>query len=184
MNETKFRELLVYAARQSAGDPTFGATKLNKILFYADFAAYWRLGSPITDAEYQHLQDGPAPRLLLPIRAGLIEDGSIRLDVQPYFNYRQERIVALRPPDLTEFSADELAIVNETLEVLHGLGAADVTNMSHQEFGWKMTDDGETIPYFTAWISPEPPSAEQLQLGVEVARRHGMDVTNGHTARA
>ena len=58
----KFRELIVYICKKSEGDPTFGAVKLNKILYYADFAAYRILGKPITGAQYQKLREGPAPQ--------------------------------------------------------------------------------------------------------------------------
>jgi len=38
-NDRKFQELLLYVAARCEGAPTFGATKLNKILFFADFLA-------------------------------------------------------------------------------------------------------------------------------------------------
>ena len=36
-NERKFRELILNISEQSEGDSTFGAVKLNKLLFYIDF---------------------------------------------------------------------------------------------------------------------------------------------------
>ena len=52
----RMAELIVYIADLCQEDPTFGATKLNKILFYADFASYAKYGRPITGQEYQRLE--------------------------------------------------------------------------------------------------------------------------------
>ena len=46
LDSEKFRELIVYIVRRNRQtDPTFGAIKLNKVLYYADFAAYRHFGS-------------------------------------------------------------------------------------------------------------------------------------------
>jgi hypothetical protein len=42
------------------------------------------------------------------------------------------------------------------------------------EFGYTATRRGETIPYSTAWISPDALTAEQMAVGMEVARRRGL----------
>ena len=52
LNERKLRELVVLVANKSEGDPHFGAVKLNKILYYAEFQAFRILGSPIAGATY------------------------------------------------------------------------------------------------------------------------------------
>src|SRR5437763_14359378 len=76
-NEQKFRELLLYISGKCATDPKFGATKLDKILFYSDFFAYANLGKPITGFAYQKLPTGPAARRLLPATKKMIRAGAI-----------------------------------------------------------------------------------------------------------
>jgi len=44
----KFRELILYIARKSEDDPKFGAVKLNKILFFSDFAAFRAFGKIVS----------------------------------------------------------------------------------------------------------------------------------------
>lgn len=66
------------AARLQA-DQSGGATKLNKVLFFADFAHVRRTGAPITGAVYQKLEHGPAARCLRPVRYQLIENGDAEL---------------------------------------------------------------------------------------------------------
>jgi hypothetical protein len=41
---------------------TFGAVKLNKILYYADMLHYAHTGAPITGATYAKRQQGPVPK--------------------------------------------------------------------------------------------------------------------------
>jgi len=85
INEKKFQELMLYIASRSADDQKFGATKLNKILFYADFQAYLSLGKSITGAEYQRLGNGPAPRELKSLEADLIEKKFAILQEEPVY---------------------------------------------------------------------------------------------------
>lgn len=82
-SEEKLRELILYIAYKSKADPRCGAVKLNKLLYYADFTAYRLLGRSITGAEYQHLQEGPAPRRGLPAQEKLKRDGAIEKVYKP-----------------------------------------------------------------------------------------------------
>ena len=52
-NNAKLCELIIYIAEHSKDDTSFGAVKLNKLLYYSDFSAYRQLRNSITDAEYQ-----------------------------------------------------------------------------------------------------------------------------------
>lgn len=169
----KFRELLLYIAAKSADDPRFGAVKLNKILYYSDFAAYRQLGHSITEDTYQHLAEGPAPVHLLTAREELIVEGSARLEERSYFNRPQVRLAAERPADASVFSGKEIAIVDEVIAALAEFNGRQVSDLSHLEFGVKTTALNEVIPYYTAWIGSEPLTPEQVQTGFEVAARHG-----------
>ena len=102
-NEHKFRELILHVARQSQDDPRFGATKLNKLLFYIDFGSYRMLGAPVTGATYQHLPAGPAPRQFLAERRYLVDSGDAAIEICDYFTGTQARIVPQRDPDMSLF---------------------------------------------------------------------------------
>lgn len=170
----KFRELMLYVAEKSESDPRFGAVKLNKILYYSDFAAYRQLDQSITDAEYQHLEEGPAPKFLLPARDALISDDAARIEERSYFNRSQQRLVAIDTPDYNLFTAQELQIVDQVIDALWENDGAGVSDLSHREFGWATTGLNETIPYYTAWIGSDALTPEQLREGLEVAKRNGL----------
>ena len=115
-NEEKLRELILYIAHKSKSDPRFGAVKLNKLLYYADFTAYRLLGKSITGAEYQHLSEGPAPRRGLPARERLRRDKSIDLVYEPSIvGEPLHRIIPKRKP-YPIFSKEERVIVNKIIQ--------------------------------------------------------------------
>ncbi|MXV79596.1 MAG: DUF4065 domain-containing protein [Chloroflexi bacterium] len=168
----KFRELVCYIAQQCADDPTFGSVKLNKILFYADFAAYRQLREPITGATYRKLSEGPAPRELLPARRALIDSGRIEMEERTYFGFVQKRPVPLpgSTADTSLFSERELDVVDETIAFFLGKSAREVSDYSHREPGWMLTEDLEDIPYQTAHLSAEPLDQETELHALEIAR--------------
>jgi len=112
-NRGKFEELVLYFAENSADDPLFGATKLNKLLFFADFLAFAELGHSITGASYQALPNGPAPKELLRVERELLAEGSLKIDERSHFRYKQKRPVALRAPNLDVFEEEERAHLAE-----------------------------------------------------------------------
>jgi len=95
-NEDKLAELLLYVADRVRDDPTGGSTKVNKILFFAEFAHYRSHLTPITGAPYQKLPRGPAPRRLVPIRDHLVETGQAEIVHDEYLGYPLDRLSPLR----------------------------------------------------------------------------------------
>ncbi|MCY4653980.1 MAG: Panacea domain-containing protein, partial [Dehalococcoidia bacterium] len=115
-DQIKFRELVLYIANRSQSDPLFGVVKLNKILYYSDFAAYRILGHPITGASYQKFNEGPAPQEMLGQRRVMVDSGDITVRNRPYFSGVQQCIVPLRQADTEMFTHEELSIVDGVIE--------------------------------------------------------------------
>ena len=132
-SRSRFRELILYCATKSETHRLFGATKLNKCLFYADFLAYRALGTSITGAEYLALEHGPAPRQFVAEREAMVRNDDIAIQRRA----QQQRVIALREPDLGDFSGAEIAIVDQVVEDLRTLDAEDVSDWSHAFLGWK-----------------------------------------------
>lgn len=170
-NSDKFGELVLFIADSSVDDPNFGATKLNKILFFSDFLAYEQLGAPITGATYQRLEHGPAPRALLPIQAQLIANGDAVITPVARYNFTQKRLTALREPNIAIFSNEEIALVAHVIEILQDRNAVECSEMSHRFAGWQLAEDGEDIPYFTSFLQPPKLTAAAVERGQAVARK-------------
>lgn len=167
-NRRKFAELLLYVAEESEDDPRFGATKLNKILYFSDFEAFGILGSPITGATYRRLERGPAPLEILPVLSQLQREGEAARVETRYFHLTQKRVKPLRSPDLSLFRADEIAIVDSVIYELRTLNASEVSALSHLEVGWQIARDGEVIPYHSAYLSDRSPTARERAVWEQV----------------
>lgn len=157
----KMRELILYISEKSADDPPFGATKLNKILFYSDFCAYQRRRSAITGDAYFKLPQGPAPRRMKPLLRTMIADGDLSIKKTEYFGKKQKRPIACRAPKLDAFSQEELAIVDDYIERFWGKSAKEVSDLSHGFIGWELADLKEEIPYYMAFSVPVGEPTEQ-----------------------
>jgi hypothetical protein len=167
----KFHELILYVARQCESDPRCGSTKLNKILFYADFEAYRKLGASISGEEYQKLEHGPAPRRLLPAIEEMERAGWCAWATRDHYGFTLRKLLALREPDTARFSGPELDIVNRVIRDLWELNATEVSDLSHRFAGWQAADLGETIPYETVFVGqPRPLSPEEAAWVDELLR--------------
>lgn len=172
-DEAKFRELVLYIADKSAGDPRFGAVKLNKILYYSDFEAFRQLGDSITGATYRKFSEGPAPLQMLQQRRVLLDSGAATLEHRPYFTGTQHRIVAERKYRDELFVPTELKIVDQVIQGMWHLTARDASEFSHKELGWQAAQMGEEIPYPTVWLNSGPIPQEAEEYAAEVAGRLG-----------
>jgi Antitoxin SocA-like, Panacea domain len=167
-NDSKLGELILYVAERCEGDPDFGATKLNKILFYADFVAYAKRGGSITGQEYQRLPNGPAPRRLVPVIDKLTQEGAAVVRTRDHFPFQQKRTIALREPNLKDFTGEEIAIVEQVIHDLRGMGAASVSDLSHRFIGWQVARQGETIPYETVFVDTSELTEAEARYALEL----------------
>lgn len=169
-NSKKFRELILYVARETEADPKCGKTKLYKILFYSDFWAYSKLGHSISGQDYQKLKNGPAPRRGYPEIKEMVEAHLCAWAVRDYFGRSQQKLLALREPDLSDFTGEEIAIVQDVIRILRSLDASEVSDLSHRFTGWQLAEDGETIPYSTVVLgTPRPPTDKEIEYGRRLA---------------
>jgi hypothetical protein len=170
----KFKELMLFAAQESQEDHYFGATKLNKILFFADFLAYGLTGEPITGATYQREKNGPVPQALKPMERELVNSQDAFVMKKPFFNYTQHRLVPMRTPNVSRFSAEELDLINDVIRMLRDHTADDASRLSHERsFAWRVADPGETIPYEAVFLSGRRANKEDIRRGKELAKEHG-----------
>jgi Protein of unknown function (DUF4065) len=159
----KFRQLILYVATASEDDPRFGATKLNKLLYFSDFEAFGLFGAPITGATYQKLDRGPAPREILPVLQQMEAEGSIQREERRYFHLRQKCVVPTEQPDTSVFEPREVELVDLVLRELRDRDASQVRALSHLDLNWQLAEPGKSISYATAYISDRRPTASEIR---------------------
>ena len=128
-------------------------TKLNKLLFYADFKHYKGYAISITGARYAHIPFGPAPDNYEIYYGALFSQKAIQFIEEIYPAKRGgepvvgEIIKAVKKPDLSLFAASELRIMASVQEDFEKYNAREITDLSHKEVGYQETEDGGTISY-------------------------------------
>lgn len=178
--DEKLRELIIYVATLSQQDPKFGATKLNKLLFYADFLAYQRFGAAITGQEYQALPQGPAPKRLKPVIEGMKRAGDLRQETVKVGRFRQIRPVPSRTADLSKFSGREVDLVRDVVDRFWNLNATQISEESHLFLGWQLGVQGETIPYSVVLIGNRKPTDTERRKGRALQKFAKEALAGGH----
>jgi hypothetical protein len=170
-DDRKLAELILLIAKRSEGDPAFGAVKLNKLLFHCDFSSYLTYGKPITGQEYFALRQGPAPRRLVPVTKRMRLKGDLAFQMTDYHGRTQKRPIALRAPNLSVFTPQEVALIDETVHRWWKHNATEISDRSHLFIGWKVAKLEETIPYSTALIGVRKPTADEVKRGLALEGR-------------
>jgi len=169
-DEQKFKELILYIAEKSADDPSFGDTKLNKLLFFSDMLHHAIHGTPISGAVYQKLEFGPAPRRLLPVRREMASDKDVAV-VRKGRAYARTVTVNRRSADLRLFSTAEIDTIDDVIDLLRNHDATEVSEMSHRlSAGWQHGMMHEDIPYDSIFLSvTDQLTPHEIQRGQALA---------------
>jgi hypothetical protein len=165
----KLAELILYISDRHEMDESYGSTRLAKTLFYADFLFYAKHRRSITGERYIRRPNGPMPDSMLNVRERMVQEQELVVKVRDHLGYPQKRPIAIRQPDLSVFSGEEIAMVDYVLSLLEGKSATEVSDLSHRFEAWQLAEDGEEIPYFTALLSEGEPTPDDWELARELA---------------
>lgn len=123
-------------------------TKLNKLLFYADFLHFKEYSISITGARYVHLTYGPIlDNYEFYLATMLYEDRSLKIEERTIGEYLGEVLTAVRSPDLTKLENTELKILAAVKEYFQDHSASEISKRSHRERGYQETDEQDLISY-------------------------------------
>lgn len=169
LNERKLREMILYFANMSFKDDSFASTRLNKLLFNADFRAYQAFGKSISGATYKALKFGPAPAHMDGIVERMRRDRLLAIRQVDYHGKPQRKPIALRSPELDKlFSVDEKNLMFDVLNEYWSRSAVSVSDESHEFLGWLAANEGEEIPYSVALVDTREPSLDEIRRGLKL----------------
>jgi len=150
-------------------DPSrLGATKLNKVLWFADIEHYRRYGCSLTGLqEYVRLPAGPVPRPIDHVLLRLKATGKVaERPVKVYQRVRRE-FVHLREPDVSSFEAREVDLLNEVMDAVCQHSANFVSEATHDAL-WEELENGESMPVRLGAIIGKTPEAKHLEWAKNV----------------
>jgi hypothetical protein len=176
--QDRLREMILYIAQHCATAERFGAIKLNKILWKADFDAFAERGVPVTGREYQRLPLGPAPREMPRVYNDMLRDGIIRVERIDFGqndageDVVELRTIALVEPNLTRFAPNDLHFVDAAITYYWEMTGTETSDDSHG-VAWRTHHNGAPLPYELARLSDKPLSRQMQERIVARARERG-----------
>ncbi|MBK7967973.1 MAG: DUF4065 domain-containing protein [Bacteroidetes bacterium] len=152
----KFKNVLLYILERCAGKPNVSETVLYKLLYFSDFNYYELYEEHLTGAKYRKLPYGPVPHKLDTIIGQMIEKGQLQRVKTDYHGYPQIRYLPLVKADLTELRASEKEVIDKVIDQMSDWSATSISDYSHKDLPWEVTDEGKDISYELAFYRELP----------------------------
>ena len=162
-DQEKLSHVVHYICYQCRDDPSkLGATKLNKVLWFAEMFSYKHSGDPITGESYKKQKYGPVSTHLPQVLRGLessrcltIDSGEEAFETTLYYSRKKPK-----EGILTE---REMNIINSQIEhICDEHTATSASEKSHDEM-WKIAHMHEVLPYAAAVVSFAPVTEEMFE---------------------
>ncbi|MFC2169557.1 type II toxin-antitoxin system antitoxin SocA domain-containing protein [Acidobacteriota bacterium] len=145
-NLDKFKEVLLYLLNKVGSRPNVGESVIYKLLYFIDFNYYKKFEEQMIGATYIKNTYGPTPKEFAKIVNKMTGKDIVQAKHQ-YFQYPQRKYIPLRKPDLSKLKADEVKMIDEVLDKLADMNAAQINEYSHGDVPWITTEDNEIIDY-------------------------------------
>ena len=119
-------------------------TKMNKLLFYADFLHFRETCFSISGLTYKAIQMGPVPKNYGSIYDLAMEDQYVDIRMHDFGDYRGEQFVpsGQKAFDSTLFQESELRSLNRIADFFEKKSVHEIIELSHEELAWKNNIDG------------------------------------------
>jgi putative zinc finger/helix-turn-helix YgiT family protein len=143
-NFEKFTEMVVYFSDKI--EPF--KTKMNKLLFYADFFMFKQSCFSISGMRYKAIDMGPVPNNFQSIFEYLANKDEIDIHTTEFSNgYTGEQFKARkeRPFKAELFSANELETLEKVATVFKTTSTNDIIESSHLEEAWKKNKKNKSV---------------------------------------
>ena len=152
----KFKNVLLYMLERCAGKPNVGETVLYKLLYFSDFNHYEIYEEHLTGAQYRKLPYGPVPQQMDTIIHQMIENKQIQRVKTEFHGFPQTRYLPLEKADLTQLKASEKEVIDQVIEQMGNWTATTISEYSHKDLPWQVSEDGKDISYELAFYREFP----------------------------
>lgn len=155
-------EMMVFFAHKAGG---VLKTKLNKLLWYADFVHYKHNTLSISGATYSHYPYGPVPQNYESFLTALYSNDSLVIEERDLgTNKEGEAMVGIwlstnREPQLRDLPQTAMIVLEEIHEYFVNIGSKKISALSHKEDGYIATTYKQPISYSYADVLKVDPVA-------------------------
>jgi len=143
-NFEKFTEMVVYFSEKIQPFKT----KMNKLLFYADFLMFKQSCFSISGVRYKAIDMGPVPNNFQSIFEYLANEFEIDIFTTEFpqgYTGEQFKARSDRPFNVNLFSENELAVLEKVATVFKPTSTNDIIEFSHLEEAWKKNEKDKNV---------------------------------------
>ena len=168
-NNDKTVELILYVASSLADQPAYGATLLNKALYFIDNIYYLKSGQPVSNLSYIKQDFGPTPKpsQFLAIKNAMIANNDLEEKKFDFFGKVQKKCFALRKPNVEVFEKEEIVLMDQVLNALSQHNATSISHLSHKVMAWELANKMEDLPLNTYFLTSTAPTDADLNWAKE-----------------
>ncbi len=144
----KFTEMVVYFSEKLSPYKT----KMNKLLFYADFFMFKQSCFSISGAHYKAIDMGPVPNNFQSIFEYLVNKNEIDIYTTEFPNgYTGEQFKSKKDRAFNAelFTDNELMALEKVSTVFKETSTYDIIQLSHLEEGWKKNEKDKSVISYT-----------------------------------
>lgn len=134
-------------------------TKLMKLLWYADFLHFRLFSKSISGTTYVALPFGPAPDEYEYYLSEMRLKNEISIEETMVGGHPAYKIHSRKVPDIEAFPPTAEKVMKRIHEYFSKMGSNEISDLSHQEEGYKKTKKGKPISY---------KYAEKIKVQIEV----------------
>jgi uncharacterized phage-associated protein/DNA-binding transcriptional regulator YiaG len=147
----KFAEMVLFFSQELSPMKT----KLNKLLFYADFNHFKQTGFSISGMSYKAIQMGPVPNNFQSLYEYITNNNIVEINTIPYTDdiVGEQFVPTINKQfDSSLFTEFEIATLNSVTERFRTASTQNIIDISHQETAWIENENAKkTIDYFFAF---------------------------------
>jgi uncharacterized phage-associated protein len=148
LNEKKYKNAILYLAKNSTHGRVWGRKKMYKLLYFLDFDFFEKYEKPITGDIYHRLQMGPAPAYFDVMAQELVNEGRLSLGKGKSVGGYNDAYVykALQEPDISVFDEKELRVLKRVIALYGDKTGTQLEILTHKEAPYLAVKEGEEMP--------------------------------------
>lgn len=151
-NEEKYKEMILAylrIARESGN--ALKKTKLAKLLYFADFAWFYKNLESMSGMNYRRIDFGPVPNEYFTALEELAREGKVTISCKThedgYGMYQIEETRASENAPLSYLNQKELKLMKDIWSKWSDAKTEEIVAFTHNQLPYKLSFDKEVIPY-------------------------------------
>lgn len=143
INETKYRNLILYLAEKVGAKPNVGETVFYKLIYFVETLSLFKLGESIAGEQFYKRQYGPVPASFKSLTNEMIAANQLDKVSGEFYTYMQTKY--LPRVSSAGLSDDEKLLIDQVISFLGDKTATELSDLSHEDKPWIDAKDGDIM---------------------------------------